>query len=104
MSVYIVVSIFDSIVLRLLSWVIIFMGLNPNINQGYQCHGPWQAYPCHRPIAIINEGEDDEKRDLGWQQEISSSVAEASLKVLAFLHTAMSPLFNMNSSWMNSLS
>jgi hypothetical protein len=32
MSVYIVVSIFDSIVIWLLSWAIIFMGLNPNIN------------------------------------------------------------------------
>jgi hypothetical protein len=47
MTVYIIVSLFEYTILWLLSWAIIFVGLNSNIYQGYQCHGPWQAYPCH---------------------------------------------------------
>jgi hypothetical protein len=48
MAVYIEVSLFEYIILRLLTWAIISVGLNPIIHQGYQCHGPWQAYPCQR--------------------------------------------------------
>jgi hypothetical protein len=47
---YIVISLFKYSILRLLSWDIIFVGLNPNIDQRYQCHGPWQAYPFQCPL------------------------------------------------------
>jgi hypothetical protein len=47
------VSLFEYNIYRLLSWVFISMGLNPNISQGYQCHGPWQAYPCQAATAMI---------------------------------------------------
>jgi hypothetical protein len=40
MSIYTVDFIFDSLVFRLLSWAIIYMGLDQNIDQGYQRHGP----------------------------------------------------------------
>jgi hypothetical protein len=38
--------------IRILLLLAPFLGHNlretyPNMSQGYQCHGPWQAYPCH---------------------------------------------------------
>jgi hypothetical protein len=42
-----IISLFEYNICRLLSWTYIPMGLNPNISRGYQCHGSWQAYPCH---------------------------------------------------------
>jgi hypothetical protein len=42
------VSLFEYNIHRLLLWAFISMDLNPNISQGYQCHGPWQVYPCQQ--------------------------------------------------------
>jgi hypothetical protein len=49
-----VVSLFEYSIYRLLSWTYILMGLNPNISQGYQRHGPWRAYPCHSLSSSIS--------------------------------------------------
>jgi hypothetical protein len=43
-AVYIEVFLFEYTILRLLSWTIIFVDLNPIIHQRYQYHKPWQAY------------------------------------------------------------
>jgi hypothetical protein len=69
MVVYIVTSLFEYSILQLLSWAIIFLSLNLNIYQGYQCHGPWHAYPCQQAIAgaislkILYRGERKEERE-----------------------------------------
>jgi hypothetical protein len=51
---YIVISLFKYTISWLLSWVIIYVGLNPNIYQGYQCHRPWQAYHVTDSVEDLN--------------------------------------------------
>jgi hypothetical protein len=48
MVVYILFPYLNTTYIDFYSWAFIPMGLNLNLSQGYQCHGPSQAYPCQR--------------------------------------------------------